>query len=75
MARTRLERLHRHRILMEVAVAEGLSLDAARELLIDRRRAATERARKSVNAIRAEAPATPIAADEAREPRYWWEKY
>lgn len=73
MGGTRLERLHRHRIVMEVAVAEGLSLGAARDLLIERRRAACERARQSVSAMRVDVP-MPIGADEPREPRFWWER-
>lgn len=74
MARTRLERLHRHRLVMEVAVAEGLSLDAARDLLIERRRAASERAQRAVHDGRLAQPPMPVGAAAPLKPQFWWEK-
>ncbi len=74
MAVTRLERLRRHRELMEIAIAEGLSLDDARGELVRRHAAARDRARQAVSEIRADVPTMPIRGDEPREPRFWWER-
>lgn len=72
MAETRLQRLQRHRLVMEIAVTERLSLDDARAELVRRHEQARQRARANV---RLDVPAGHAAPPEGAEPRFWWEKY
>lgn len=75
MTESRLERLRRHRILMEIAVTERLSLGDARVELVRRHEAMRQRAREAARPIPTELPRTPSGAEEPARPEYWWEKY
>ena len=68
-----LERMRRHREAMEVAIAEGLTLDAARERVSSYR---AHLRRLAADSVAAPTPAPPRPAAHAARPQqaFWWNK-
>ena len=67
------ERMRRHREAMEVAIAEGLTLDAARERVSSYR---AHLRRLAADSVAAPTPTTPRAPAAEARPRlpYWYER-
>lgn len=61
-------RMRRHREEMQLALREGLTLDAARARLF----ALRDRARRQIAEARRASPAPPVAAPAAR-PHFWYD--